>query len=143
MSEHIETIFLAAFFFPAAAAVLVFFMKYVSAILQARVRLGQDEAYRELATKAALAQTEIAAALASLGTALAEIQSRLAVVEKVLKDVECVEALATACVRRPGRRLAHECRAAGVLERGSAGESWRPRAPPRARSRRRRSPRSA
>lgn len=35
-----ENAFLAAFFFPAAAAVLVFFMKYVSAVLQARVRLS-------------------------------------------------------------------------------------------------------
>jgi hypothetical protein len=83
-----ENVFLAAFFFPAAAAVLVFFMKYVSAVLQARVRLGQDEAYRELATKAMAAQTEMAGALSSLGTVLAEIQSRLAVVEKILKDVE-------------------------------------------------------
>ena len=49
-------IFYAAFFFPAAAAVLVFFMKYVSAILQARVRMAQDEAYREIAAKAAAAQ---------------------------------------------------------------------------------------
>ncbi|MDP9009573.1 MAG: hypothetical protein M3N91_12855 [Pseudomonadota bacterium] len=83
-----ENIFLAAFFFPAAAAVLVFFMKYVSAVLQARVRLGQDEAYREIAAKAAGAQTEMAAALSSFGPALAQIQSRLAVVEKILKDVE-------------------------------------------------------
>jgi hypothetical protein len=81
-------IFLAAFFFPAAAAVLVFFMKYVSAVLQARVRLGQDEAYREIAAKAANAQAETAAALSSFGTALAEIQSRIAMVEKILKDVE-------------------------------------------------------
>jgi len=83
-----ENIFLAAFFFPAAALVLVFFMKYVCAVLQARVRLGQDEAYREIATKAATAQTEMAAALSSFGGALTEIQSRLAVVEKVLKAVE-------------------------------------------------------
>jgi hypothetical protein len=81
MPEHFETIFLAAFFFPSAAAVLVFFMKYVSAVLQARVRLGQDEAYRELAAKAAAAQSETVAALA-------EIQSRLAVVERILKEVE-------------------------------------------------------
>jgi hypothetical protein len=66
MSEHIESIFLAAFFFPAAAAVLIFFMKYVSAVLQARVRLGQDEAYRAIATQAAAAQTEMAAALVYL-----------------------------------------------------------------------------
>jgi hypothetical protein len=81
MSEHIESIFLAAFFFPAAAAVLIFFMKYVSAVLQARVRLGQDEAYRELAAKAVAAQAEVAAALT-------QIQTRIAVVEKILKDVE-------------------------------------------------------
>lgn len=83
-----ENIFFAAFFFPAAAAVLVFFMKYVSAILQARVRLAQDEAYREIATQAATAQAGTAVALASVGTTLAEIQSRLAALEKILKEVE-------------------------------------------------------
>jgi hypothetical protein len=76
-----EQAFFAAFFFPAAAVVLVFFMKYVSAVLQARVRLGQDEAYRELATKSATTQTETAAALG-------QIQGKLAVIEKILKDVE-------------------------------------------------------
>jgi hypothetical protein len=79
--------FYAAFFFPAAAAVLVFFMKYVSAVLQARVRLGQDEAYRDLATKAAAAQAEAGAKLAGFGAALADIQSRLGTIEKILKDV--------------------------------------------------------
>ena len=88
MPQHLESIFLAAFFFPCAAVVLVFFMKSVSAVLQARVRLGQDEAYRELAARAAGTQAEMAAALSSFGPALAEIQSRLAVVEKILKDVE-------------------------------------------------------
>ena len=48
-----QNIVFAAFFFPCAAAVLVFFMKYVSAVLQARARSGQDEAYRELAARAA------------------------------------------------------------------------------------------
>ena len=88
MPEHFESIFLAAFFFPSVAAVLVFFVKYVSAVLQARVRLGQDEAYRELAAKAAFSQAEMVAALSSFAAVLAEIQSRLAVVEKILKDVE-------------------------------------------------------
>jgi hypothetical protein len=88
MHEHIESIALAAFFFPAAAAVLVFFMKYVSAVLQARVRLGQDEAYREIAAKAAATQAEMATTLLSLHSVLAEIQSRVAGVEKILKDVE-------------------------------------------------------
>jgi hypothetical protein len=86
--DHSESIFLAAFFFPSVAAVLVFFMKYVSAVLQARVRLGQDEAYRALAAKAEVTQAEMAAALSSQRTLLAEIQSRIAVVEKILRDVE-------------------------------------------------------
>ncbi|MFZ6649398.1 hypothetical protein ACO0LO_26975 [Undibacterium sp. TJN25] len=83
-----ESVFFAAFFFPAAAVVIVFFMKYVSAVLQARVRLGQDEAYREIAAKAATAQAETAAAIASLGATLADIQSRLNGLEKILKEVE-------------------------------------------------------
>ena len=83
-----QNIVFAAFFFPCAAAVLVFFMKYVSAVLQARARSGQDEAYRELAARAAGTQAEMAAALSSFGRMLAEIQSRIAVVEKILKDVE-------------------------------------------------------
>jgi len=82
-----ENTFLAVFFFPSLAAVLIFFMKYVSAVLQARVRLGQDEAYREIATQATAAQTQTAAALASLGASVTEIQVRVAVVEKILKDV--------------------------------------------------------
>jgi hypothetical protein len=88
MYRNTENIFLAAFFFPSVAAVLVFFMKYVSSVLQARVRLGQDEAYREIASRAAHSQAQMAAALASFSAPLAEIQSRLAVVEKILKDVE-------------------------------------------------------
>lgn len=83
-----ENIFFAAFFFPAAAAVLVFFMKYVSDILQARVRLAQDEAYREIAAKAVSAQAETVTALTAFGTALAQMQSRLVALEKILKEVE-------------------------------------------------------
>ena len=83
-----ENAFFAAFFFPAAAAVLVFFMKYTSAVLQARVRLGQDEAYRDIAAKAALAQAETAAALASIGGKLSDIQAQLGAVGKILKQVE-------------------------------------------------------
>jgi hypothetical protein len=88
MQGHLESILLAAFFFPSVAAVLIFAMKYGSAVAQARVRLRQDDAYRELAAKAAAGQAGMTVALSSFGTVLAEIQSRLAVVEKILKDVE-------------------------------------------------------
>jgi hypothetical protein len=70
----------AAFFFPAAAAVLVFGMKYVSAVAEARVRLAQDGAYHALAAQAAAAQAEMTAALV-------DIRSRLEGIEKILKDV--------------------------------------------------------
>ncbi len=82
-----ENAFYAAFFFPAAAAVLVFFMKYVSAVLQARVRLGQDEAYRALASQAAAAQADAGARLAAFAATLSDIQSRLGRIEKILTDV--------------------------------------------------------
>jgi hypothetical protein len=75
-----EDIFLAAFFFPTVAAVLIFFMKYLSAILQARVRLGQDEAYKDMAAKVAMVQAET-------GAALAAMETRLAGIEKILRDV--------------------------------------------------------
>ncbi len=80
-------IFYAAFFFPAAAAVLVFFMKYVSAILQARVRMAQDEAYREIAAKAAAAQADAAAPKVDSVAALADIHAQLASITRILKDV--------------------------------------------------------
>jgi hypothetical protein len=60
--------------------VLVFFMKYVSEVLQARVRLGQDEAYRAIGAETARSQAE------TLGV-LTEIQRRIGAIEKILTDV--------------------------------------------------------
>lgn len=76
-----ENMFLAAFFFPSVAAVLIFFLKYTSDVLQARVRLGQDAAYREIAAKVAVSGAETAASLA-------EIRLVLMTIEKILKAVE-------------------------------------------------------
>ena len=83
-----ENIFFAGFFFPSLAAAIIFSMKYLAAIVQARSRLAQDEAYRELAIKISAAQAETAATLSSLGSTLTQIQSRLSGLEKVLKEVE-------------------------------------------------------
>lgn len=71
----------AALFFPSLAAVLIFAMKYLAVIMQAKARLAQDEAYRDLANQAVTAQTETA-------TTLADVQSRLVVLERILKEVE-------------------------------------------------------
>ena len=76
-----ESNFFAAFFFPSLAAVLIFSMKYVAAIMEAKVRLKQDDAYRDIAAKAGTAQAETAAALA-------EVVNRLAGLEKILKEVD-------------------------------------------------------
>lgn len=59
---------------------LIFGMRHLSALLQARAKLANDDAYRQIATAAAQAQAETAAALA-------DIKTRLASIEKVLKDV--------------------------------------------------------
>jgi hypothetical protein len=83
-----ENMLYAALFFPAAAAVLVFFMKYVSDILQARVRLAQDEAYRALAAQSSAVQAQTATSLAAFGNRLADIEGQLTAITKILKDVE-------------------------------------------------------
>ncbi|MRV75928.1 hypothetical protein GJ700_29865 [Duganella sp. FT92W] len=83
-----ENVYFAAFFFPAAAAVVIFFWKYVAAVMEAKVRLAQDEAYRDIAAKAVAAQADTAQALATVGAALADIQSRVTSLEKILKEVE-------------------------------------------------------
>jgi hypothetical protein len=83
-----DSTFFAAFFFPSAAAVIIFAMKYVASVRQARVRLAQDDAYRDIASKAASAQADMAAALTSFGTMLVEVQARLATLEKILRQVE-------------------------------------------------------
>lgn len=76
-----ENVFFAGFFFVGGAAVLVFFMKYVAAIVQSRSRASQDRDYQEIAQKAAAAQAQTAAALA-------DIQARLKGIEKILTEVE-------------------------------------------------------
>lgn len=83
-----EATFFAAFIFPSAAAAIIFSMKYIAAIVQARSHKEQDDLYRELAIKATTVQSEMAAAVSSLSSEVAEIKNRLSVIEKILKDVE-------------------------------------------------------
>ncbi len=78
----------AALFFPSLAAVLIFAMKYLAVIMQAKARLAQDEAYRDLAAQAVTTQTETANNLSALGITIADVQSRLIVLERILKEVE-------------------------------------------------------
>ena len=67
--------------------VLVFGMRYLSAVTQARARAAGEDSYRQLAEAAAAAQPVTAAALSSIQSTLADVDTRLAAVEKILKDV--------------------------------------------------------
>ncbi|MBV9570252.1 MAG: hypothetical protein JO056_03335 [Alphaproteobacteria bacterium] len=67
---------------------LIFGMKYLSVAYQARAKAQADEAYRELAQKAATAESQNGASLAAIRTELSQIGERLSAVEKILKAVE-------------------------------------------------------
>lgn len=73
---------------PLGTVLLIFGMKYFAAIQQARSRLANDEAYRQLAAQAITAQTETAATLASINATLADLKTRMGGVERLLKEVE-------------------------------------------------------
>ena len=83
-----ERVYLLTLFLPLATILLVFGMRYLSAVMQARARLASDEAYRQLAEKTAASQAAAATALASIDATLADLKARVASVEKVLKEVE-------------------------------------------------------
>jgi hypothetical protein len=85
MSEHLYLISLGVLF---GTPLLIFGMKYASAAYQGRARTADEDAYKELAQKAAAAQSESAASLSTIQSELSDVRTRLAAVEKILKDVE-------------------------------------------------------
>jgi hypothetical protein len=83
-----ENIYLLTLCLPLATLLLIFFMRYVSAVLQAMARKASDDTYRKLAQNAASAQADAATALASIDANVADLKMRLASVEKMLKEVD-------------------------------------------------------
>jgi hypothetical protein len=81
-------IYLITLALPLVTILLVFGMRYFSAVKQAQARIASDEAFRAVAEKAAAAEAETASALTSIQSSLAVVRTRLAAVEKILKDVE-------------------------------------------------------
>jgi hypothetical protein len=63
---------------------VVFGMKYFSAVFQARARIANEEMYRALAEKAVEAQSDLAA----IRVELTRVAASLAAVEKILQQVE-------------------------------------------------------
>ena len=72
---------------PLGAVVLVFGMRYVSVIVQAKSRLAHDDAYRRIAETAANAEAAAATALTAIQASPADAATRLTAIEKILKDV--------------------------------------------------------
>lgn len=70
------------------AVILIFAMKYISAIFQAIARAASDKHYRVLAEKTVTVQSESQATMAAMQAELAKITSSLAAVEKILRQVE-------------------------------------------------------
>ena len=85
MSEPIYLTTIGIFF---GTVLAIFAMRSFAAIQQAKARLASDEAYRTVAEKAALAETQTAAALVAIQATLDDMRSRLGAIEKVLKEVE-------------------------------------------------------
>lgn len=67
---------------------VVFGMKYFSALFQARARLENDALYRSLAEKAVAAQSETQVILSAIRTELSSVSAGLGAVEKILQQVE-------------------------------------------------------
>jgi hypothetical protein len=63
-------------------------MKHYASVVQAKARLANDDAYKQIAAQAASTQAETLQALTSIAETLAKMQGRLIAVEQVLKAVE-------------------------------------------------------
>jgi len=87
MAEHANT-FLLVTILLFVTILLIFGMKYFTAVRQAKGQFTSETALHVLTAKVTALQGEATAALASVRTELADIKSRLASVEKILKEVE-------------------------------------------------------
>jgi hypothetical protein len=83
-----EQLYLLTICLPLGTILLVFGMRYLSAFQQAKARLANEEAYRQIAEKAVAVQSANATTLSSIQAALEDVKNRLAAVEKILKQVE-------------------------------------------------------
>ncbi len=73
---------------PLATILIVFGVRYYAIVQQARARLANDDAYRQLAERASTVQSQIATSLAAMETSLSDVRARMAAVETILKAVE-------------------------------------------------------
>lgn len=72
----------------AVTLLLIFGVRAFAAFQAARSTQGREDAYRDLAAKAAAGQADTSARLASLQAELSSVSARLASIEKTLSSVE-------------------------------------------------------
>jgi len=82
------TLYLLTLVLPLATILIVFGVRYNAVVQQARARLANDDAYRQLAESASAAQSQIATSLAAMEANLSDVRARMAAVETILKAVE-------------------------------------------------------
>ena len=83
-----DLLYLLTLVLPLATILIVFAMRYYANIQQAKARLANDNAYRQLAESASAAQSQIATKLAAIENSLADMRARMTAVETILKAVE-------------------------------------------------------
>ena len=83
-----EILYVLTLVLPLATILIVFGMRYIALVRQAKARLANDDAYRQLAATASTAQSQIATSLAAMETSLTDMRTRMAAVETILKAVE-------------------------------------------------------
>jgi hypothetical protein len=82
------TLYLLTLVLPLVTILLVFGLRSYAAIQQAKARLANDDAYRQLAQNAATVQAQTATRLATMDASLEDLRTRLTAVETILKAVE-------------------------------------------------------
>ena len=82
------TLYLLTLVLPLATILIVFAMRSYASVQQAKARLANDDAYRQLAQSASAAQSQIATSLAAVEASLSDVRTRVAAVEIMLKAVE-------------------------------------------------------
>lgn len=81
------TLYLLTLVLPLATILIIFGMRSYASVQQAKARLANDGAYRQLAASASAAQSQIATSLAAMETKLTDVRTRMAAVEAILKAV--------------------------------------------------------
>jgi hypothetical protein len=82
------TLYLLTLVLPLTTILIVFGVRYYAVVQQAKARLANDDAYRQLAESASATQSRIATSLAALEASLSDVRTRMTAVETILKAVE-------------------------------------------------------